>query len=114
VLVSAQGGDEPRHADVAAQLAEGLGRLDEGDGDPAQDHRAAIPLGHVVGLLADAAVDELDGVGRRQRSFQPARQTEVKDSEGLIEALEQRGGGRCRRGGVGGCTLTTGGVGGCT
>jgi hypothetical protein len=83
VLVTAQGGDEPRHADVAAQLAEGLGRLDEGDGDPAQDHRAAVPLGHVVGVLADAAVDELDGVGRRQRSFQPARQTERVDREKL-------------------------------
>src|SRR5260370_20104062 len=72
-VVSRERGDELRHALVAAQLAEGLRRLVEGEREPAEDHLAAVPARDVVRGLADAAVDELDRVRRRERPSEVRR-----------------------------------------
>src|ERR1700728_234255 len=93
-VLSAERGDELRHTRMPAQLAEGLGCLDEGDSKPAKNHLAAVPLRNVVRRLANATVEELDRVRRRQSAREALGEIEAHHRERLVETLaERRGGG---------------------
>ena len=89
---SIEGGVELGYVGVTAHAAEADRRTDDPCADPAQEHRAALPVLHVSREAADAAVQVLDRVGAAQRPVEGTPDAEALQSEGLDEALEQRAG----------------------
>ena len=89
-IVGSQRRDQLGHISAALDAMEAGLELVEGGANPSEDHRPAAPVLHAAGDPADAVVDVLDGVGRRERALEVLGEPELLGGEQLVEAFADR------------------------
>lgn len=92
-MKAVEGFEEQGHVAVALEAAEAFLSVEDGHADPATDHRAVLPTVDAPGRAADGAHQVPDGIGRRERARQRARELQIQDGQRFLQPLAQGRGG---------------------